>query len=112
MNYDPTLSRDLIAAIDKYGDKSTHAERALRNQLQAADDEVARLAKWKREQLEVSAWWSTLEDYVRKHREARLGQNVSAIALRWLQERDELRAQLERLRAILNHQPSALPGLI
>ena len=94
MSYDPTLSRDLIRATDNYGEKTTHAERAMRNQLQAADDEVARLARWKREHLEVAAWWSTIAEYVRAHPDAPLGEVTSATALRWLQERDTLKTAL------------------
>ncbi len=42
--YDPTHTARLIAETDNAGTLVTHQERALRNQLQLADDQIARLA--------------------------------------------------------------------
>lgn len=49
------------------------------------------LARWKREALQVEAWWKEIDEFVRKHPDVMLGQSVSAIALTWLKERDTLK---------------------
>ena len=56
VTYDRAYTRLLIRETDNAGQLATHAEIALRNQLQLADDEIARLCS------RESELWQTVED--------------------------------------------------
>lgn len=58
------------------------------------------LARWKSEHLQVTAWWAAVDDYVRKHPDCKLGEDVSASALKLLQAGD---LNTARLNWILDH---------
>lgn len=59
--------------------------------------EIEFLRRWRTEQLTVTAWWQTIDDYVRKHRDITLGDSVSAFALRLLKEGDAARESIALL---------------
>lgn len=66
------------------------------------------LARWKQEQLTVTAWWATIDDLCRKHSEIRLGDHVSAFALRMIRQRDEMATALREFKASLEQLPHHL----
>lgn len=96
--HDSEKSRLLIRQTDGAVSHATLAEIERANQLQSAEDEIARLKRWKSEQLQVEAWWREIDEYVRPHRDARVGDKVSATALKWLKERDAFLVELFTLR--------------
>jgi hypothetical protein len=57
---------------------------ALKSMLVAAESERDRLQEWKNQMLTVESWWSKVDEFVRNHPKAPIGQNVSDIALQWL----------------------------
>jgi hypothetical protein len=68
--------------------------------------ELNDLARWKREQLQVSAWWSEIDKFIRDQPDAPLGYSVSAIALQWLTERDRLKRENAQMREALKEAHS------
>jgi hypothetical protein len=64
-------------------------------------EERRQLKEWKQDALTVEKWWNEIDTFVRSHPDATLGRQVSAIALEWLKERDELKRQNARLTAHL-----------
>lgn len=70
--------------------------------------EAEDLARWKREALTVEGWWKQVDDFIRAHPGAMLGANVSAIAIAWLRERDEMLRALAEFRGQLAQLPAHL----
>ncbi len=72
------------------------------------------LAAWKNSQLTVTAWWSEIDAYIQAEasNQGLIGERVAYVALKWLKERDELRARLEEkdiwLRAIERESTCAM----
>jgi Sec-independent protein translocase protein TatA len=57
---------------------------SLKSHLVTAELERDRLQNWKDQMLTVESWWSKVDEFVRNHPKAPIGQNVSDIALQWL----------------------------
>jgi hypothetical protein len=75
----------------KYRDEFKH-------QLDAANKEIEILKRWKKEQLIVQSWWDEVDAYVRDHDDAPLGGIVANTCLNFLKERDEYKAEVEKLK--------------
>jgi len=69
-----------------------------KHQLDAANKEIEVLKRWKKEQLIVQSWWDKVDNYVRDHDDAPLGGIVANTCLNFLKERDELKAEVEKLK--------------
>ena len=69
-----------------------------KHQLKAADIEIEELKKWKKGQLTIENWWSKVDKYVRDHDDAPLGGFVANTCLNFLKERDELKAEVKKLK--------------
>lgn len=65
-----------------------------KHQLKAANKEIDRLKRWKKEQLTVQSWWDKVDSYVRDHDDAPLGGIVANTCLNFLKERDELKKRV------------------
>jgi hypothetical protein len=68
-------------------------------------EKIRVLEQWKREEIAIESWWMKIDEFVRTHPDSlgRLGQQVSAVALEWLRERDALKANIKDLLAAGNH---------
>lgn len=55
-----------------------------RSSREKAEQERDRLHGWKDQMLTVESWWSKVDEFIRNHPKAPIGQNVSDIALQWL----------------------------
>lgn len=73
---------------------------ALRQGARIAVEELERernaLTRWKQEALTVEAWWQKIDDAVRARSDIQLGDFVHKHALRLIEERDALKAELAR----------------
>jgi len=69
-----------------------------KHQLNAANKEIEQLKRWKKEQLTVQSWWDKVDSYVRDHDDAPLGGFVANTCLNFLKERDELKAEVKKLK--------------
>lgn len=58
------------------------------------------LAKWKRQYLLVESWWQQVDAAVRKRKDIRLGESVSAKALDLIEERDKYAAVAAQAMAV------------
>jgi len=63
------------------------------------EKEIEQLKRWKKEQLTVQSWWDKVDSYVRDHDDAPLGGIVANTCLNFLKERDELKAEVEKLKS-------------
>jgi hypothetical protein len=66
---------------------------------------IKNLERWKKEQLIVQSWWDKVDNYVRDHDDAPLGGIVANTCLRFLKERDELKAEVEKLKKEYQKHP-------
>ncbi len=92
MTYDPAHTALLIAETDNAGTLVTHQERALRNQLQLAQDEIAFLRR-------ALAGEAALLDYIAAHWESQRSDKQSLLGGRQIENptgslRDALRADI------------------
>ena len=62
------------------------------------EKEIDQLKRWKKEQLTVQSWWDKVDSYVRDHDDAPLGGFVANTCLNFLKERDELKAEVKKLK--------------
>lgn len=62
------------------------------------------LKQWKEEATELFGKWNKVDEYIRNHSEVKLGAFITDEALRFIQERDKLREEVERLKADLKYQ--------
>lgn len=70
----------------------------LQKKIDALQEERDILKRWKYEQLIVNKLWDKVDEYVRNHDDAPLGNFVANTCLDFLKERDELKAELEKLK--------------
>jgi len=68
------------------------------NDMDKLQKEIDQLKRWKKEQLTVQSWWDKVDNYVRDHDDAPLGGFVANTCLNFLKERDELKAEVEKLK--------------
>jgi hypothetical protein len=69
-----------------------------KHQLNAANKEIEILKRWKKEQLTVQSWWDKVDKYVRDHDDTLLGDIIANTCLKFLKERDELKAEVKKLK--------------
>lgn len=62
--------------------------------IQTDYDQLRELKEWKRQQMLV---WDKVDEHIRNHPEVQIGQSISDIALKFLKEREELRAYKEEI---------------
>lgn len=55
------------------------------------------LAEWRRQQLTVTAWWAEIDAAVRKRKDIRIGELVSAKAIELIEERDKFATLAEEM---------------
>lgn len=67
----------------------------LKLELAAVRAERDNLVAWKQSRLTVEAWWQRVDEFVRNHPEAKVGDSVCELTLKWLKERDEVVDALE-----------------
>jgi len=77
---------------DKYAESFSH------NDMDKLQKEIDQLKRWKKEQLTVQSWWDKVDKYVRDHDDAPLGGIVANTCLNFLKERDELKAEVKKLK--------------
>jgi tetratricopeptide (TPR) repeat protein len=64
-------------------------------------EERDRLRDWKVESCVMSRKWDEIDKFVREHPDARIGDSISTLALRWLKERDAYKKLINNLRDII-----------
>lgn len=67
--------------------------RCYEREIAALRAEVERLNQWKHETLTIQQWWQDVDSAVRARPDS-LGRDVSKTALRFIDERDELKAEV------------------
>jgi len=57
------------------------------------------LQRWKDEMMEVGGWWLGVDEVIRKHPDATIGDKTSDIMLRFIRERDDYKNHFEACEA-------------
>lgn len=84
---------------DKYAQSFSYNDmNGLQKKIDVLKEERDILKRWKYEQLIVNKQWDKVDDYVRNHDDAPLGNFVANTCLDFLKERDEQKAEIERLK--------------
>lgn len=86
----------LKSKLRNYQDK--YAQGFSYDDMDKLQKEINQLKRWKKEQLTVQSWWDKVDSYVRDHDDAPLGGFTANTCLRFLKERDELKAEVEKLK--------------
>lgn len=66
------------------------------------------LKQWKEEATELFGKWNKVDEYIRNHSEVKLGASITDEALRFIQERDSLKIELENLKDDITEWDSRL----
>lgn len=56
------------------------------------------LKRWREEQLVVMKQWDEVDQYVRNHKDTKLGEFIAGTCLHFLKQRDEYKAEVEKLK--------------
>lgn len=65
-----------------------------KHQLNAANKEIEALKRWKDDQLVVMKQWDEVDQYIRNHKDTKLGEFIAGTCLHFLKERDEYGCQI------------------
>jgi hypothetical protein len=69
--------------------------------IEEAANRIEELSNWKSQQLEVLKKWDNVDEYVRKHKSAKIGSFVSDECLRLLKERDFIENRIHKIAQII-----------
>lgn len=76
----------------------------LQEVIEAQKQEIASLARWKEEALQVSKKWDRIDAHVRRHPETTICDTSASKALEFLKERDAFKAELANLKAEIKNR--------